>query len=102
MSGVANLKPYSKLVVTRVPDGEGGFTNTEDATQVVYLNVEYNAEEMTAICKVETALTVKDLVIIESAKYEVLQVLRQDGGQTKLLKLERQDKPLEPVMEEAS
>ena len=97
MSGVADLKPYSKLIITRVPDGEGGFTVNEDANQLVYLNVEYNDTEVSAICNVETELTVKDIVVIESAKYEILQVLRQDGGQFKRLRLERREKPIEPV-----
>lgn len=102
MSGAANFKPYNKLIVTRVPDGEGGFTETEDSTQVVYLNVEFNEETTEAVAKVETDLTVKDIVVIQSARYEILKVLRQDGGQTKLLQLERLRKPLEPIQGDGS
>jgi hypothetical protein len=91
------MKPYSKVIVMRVSDGEGGFTRDEQSTRTVYLNVSVHAPNVTAICNVKTDLTVKDIVIIDGGEYEVLAVKQQDGSQTKTLTLERKDKPIEPV-----
>jgi len=97
MSEATNLRPYSKIIITRVSDGEGGWTFTEDSTTTVYLNVEIHSEGVKAICRLATPLTVKDKIRIDGALYEVESVLRQDGGLMKELTLVRQDKPIEPV-----
>jgi hypothetical protein len=101
MSPMTNLRPYRKLAITRVSDGEGGWTYTENSTEVVYLNVEFHDNTMMAVCRFNTDLTVKDLVRLEDGVYEVTKVVRQTGSM-KLLTLVRQDKPIEPVEEESS
>lgn len=97
MSAAPTMKPYSKVIVMRVSDGEGGFTRDEQSTRTVYLNVVVHDSATMATCNVKTDLTVKDIVLIDGGEYEVLKVERQDGAQTKTLTLERKDKPIEPV-----
>lgn len=103
MSGAAGFKPYDLLIVQRIPDGEGGFTRNTIGTRTIYLNVEFHATGTKAICKVESEVTVKDIISIDGGEYEVLPpILRQDGSQYKSLTLERKDKPIEPVAGDVS
>jgi hypothetical protein len=97
MSTATNFKPYSKITFARVSDGEGGWTYTAQSTGTVYLSVEIHDSGVEATCRMESDLTVKDIVQIDDAAYEVLKVLRQDGGNTKVLQLDRMDRPIEPV-----
>lgn len=100
MSADSNFRPYSKVTFLRVSDGEGGYTKTPIDSSTVYLNVEIHADRVQATCRLETELTVKDLIRIDGDLYEVTQVLRQDGGCSKMLELEKQTKPIEPVSQE--
>lgn len=94
-----NLTPYEKVEYTDTPDGEGGFTKTETATSIIYMRLRYHENTITARCRFNTVVTIKNLIRIDDALYEVLEVLRVDGGLWKDLQLARQDRPIEPVEE---
>lgn len=98
MSGV-NLLPYKKIVQSSATDGEGGWTKTDLGDSIVYLNIRVHENQTVAVCRQQTDLTVKDVIEIESAQYEVTEVLKfkQDGY--KQLFVQRLDRPIEPVTE---
>lgn len=87
--------PYARYRPTRTPDGQGGWTPTSlGAANTLYGAVSYQESETEMSVKISSDVQETDIIVIGGAQYEVLQIVRQDGTDSKMLSLEKIERPI--------
>ena len=64
-----DLRPFLKYRPVKTSDGEGGVTEALGNPSTVYAKVEVYKEQLTVICRRETDVKVKDILILNTADF---------------------------------
>lgn len=88
--------PASKYRPTRTSDGEGGFTEALGSASTLYGATKTHNNRVLFICDMHEDVVVGDFIVIESAKYRVVDIERVQATRQKQCGLERVERPIVP------